>query len=106
MLAWELFSCSSRFKKGPILLGYRNHIIADAQGKNFLSGNSLPADISEVHQTIPFVQKIKETFSLIIETVSGDAVYDVESILWFISRISELKPYPRNPRSTKILPIP
>jgi hypothetical protein len=79
--------------------GYRNHIVADAQEEIPLWEVTHPADISEIHQAIPMLQKTKETFSLPVETVGGDAVYDSENILCFI--IKDLKAQaiiPRNPR--------
>lgn len=92
-----------RFKKEVrYFWGYRNHIIVDVQEELPLWELTHPADISEVHQAIPLLQKIKETFSLIIETVSGDGLYDVESILCFI--IKDLRAQaviPRNPRSNQ-----
>lgn len=80
--------------------GYRNHIIADAQEEIPLWEITHPADVSEVHPAIPMLKKTKETFSLLIETVSGDAYYDSEKILRLI--IEELNAQaiiPRNPRS-------
>lgn len=80
--------------------GYRNHIVADAQEEIPLWEITHPADISEVHPAIPMLQKTKETFSLLIEIVSGDAYYDSEKILCFI--IEDLKAQaisPRNPRT-------
>lgn len=80
--------------------GYRNHIVADAQEEIPLWEVTHPADISEIHQAIPMLQKTKETFSLPIETAGGDAVYDSENILCFI--IKDIKAQaiiPRNPRS-------
>jgi len=80
--------------------GYRNHILADAQEEIPLWEITHPADISEVHPAIPMLKKTKETFSLLIETVSGDAYYDSEKILRLI--IEDLKAQaiiPRNPRT-------
>ncbi len=80
--------------------GYRNHIVADAQEEIPLWEVTPPADISEIHQAIPMLQETKETFSLLIETVGGDAVYDSENILGFI--IKDLRAQaliPRNPRA-------
>jgi len=80
--------------------GYRNHIIVDAQEELPLWEITHPADISEVHPAIPMLKKTKETFSLLIETVSGDAYYDSEKILRLI--IEDLNAHaviPRNPRT-------
>jgi len=80
--------------------GYRNHIVADAQEELPLWEITHPADVSEVHPAIPMLQNTKETFSLLIESVSGDAYYDSEKILCFI--IEDLKAQaiiPRNPRT-------
>jgi len=85
--------------------GYRNHIVVDAQEEIPLWEITHPADISEVHPAIPMLQKTKETFSLLIETVSGDAYYDSEKILCFI--IEDLKAQaiiPRNPRTEQGTP--
>ena len=79
--------------------GYRNHIVADAEEELPLWEVTHPANISEIHQAIPMLQNTKETFSLIIEIVGGDGVYDCENILCFI--IEDLKAQsiiPRNPR--------
>ena len=80
--------------------GYRNHIVVDAQEEIPLWEITHPADISEVHPAIPMLQNTKETFSLLIEIVSGEAYYDSEKILCFI--IEDLKAQaiiPRNPRT-------
>lgn len=80
--------------------GYRNHILTDAEEELPLWEITHPADVSEVHPAIPMLQKTKETFSLLIEIVSGDAYYDSEKILSFI--IEDLKAQaiiPHNPRT-------
>jgi len=85
--------------------GYRNHIVADAEEELPLWEITHPADVSEVHPAIPMLQKTKETFSLLIEIVSGDAYYDSEKILSFI--IEDLKAraiIPRNPRTQQNTP--
>lgn len=85
--------------------GYRNHIVADAQEELPLWEITHPADVSEVHPAIPMLQNTKETFSLLIEIVSGDAYYDSEKILSFI--IEDLKAQaiiPRNPRTQQSTP--
>ena len=85
--------------------GYRNHIVADAEEELPLWEVTHPANISEVSQAIPMLQKTKETFSVMIETVGGDAIYDTEKILRFI--IEDLKAQaviPRNPRNEQTTP--
>ena len=85
--------------------GYRNHIVADAEEELPLWEITHPADVSEVHPAITMLQKTKETFSLLIEIVSGDAYYDSEKILSFI--IEDLKAQaiiPRNPRTQQNTP--
>jgi len=80
--------------------GYRNHIVVDAEEQLPLWEVTLPADRSEVHQAIPMLQKIKETFSIIIETVGGDAIYDTENILRFVVEDLQARPIiPHNPRA-------
>ena len=80
--------------------GYRNHIIADAEEELPLWELTHPADKSEVHQAIPMLQKAKKSFSLAIETVGGDAIYDTEKILSYIIKNLEAKPIiPQNPRN-------
>ena len=80
--------------------GYRNHIVADAQEEIPLWEITHPADISEVHPAIPMLKKTKETFSLLIETVSGDAYYDSEKILrLIIEDLNAQAIIPRNPRT-------
>jgi hypothetical protein len=82
--------------------GYRNHIVADAEEELPLWEVTHPANISEIHQAIPMLQRTKETFSLMIDTVSGDAIYDTENILRFI--IDDLKAQPvipQNPRNNQ-----
>jgi hypothetical protein len=89
-------------KKIRYFWGYRNHILVDAQEELPLWEITHPADVSEIHQAIPMLQKAKETFSLDIETVSGDSLYDSEKILRFI--IQDLKAQaviPRNLRTEK-----
>lgn len=82
--------------------GYRNHIVADAQEEIPLWEITHPADVSEIPQAIPLISIAKETLSLSIKTVSGDALYDAENILRFI--MTDLKAQaiiPRNPRGEK-----
>ena len=80
--------------------GYRNHIVVDAEEELPLWEVTLPADRSEMHQAIPMLQKIKDSFSVIIETVGGDAIYDTENILRFIVEDLQATPIiPRNPRA-------
>ncbi|MGB9629821.1 MAG: transposase [Thermodesulfobacteriota bacterium] len=80
--------------------GYRNHIVADAEEELPLWEITHPANVSEVHPAIPMLQKTKETFSLPIETVNGDANYDSEKILSFIINDLKAQPIiPRNPRT-------
>jgi hypothetical protein len=99
----SLLHFPQRFKKEVrYFWGYRNHIIADAQEELPLWEVTHPADISEVHQAIPLLQKIKETFPLVIETVGGDALYDAESILRFIiENLRAQAVIPRNLRSNQ-----
>jgi len=95
------FSSSSK-KQIRYFWGYRNHILADAQEELPVWEITHPADISEIHQAIPMLQMTQETFSLPIEIVSGDALYDSEKILRFI--IEDLKAQaiiPRNLRTEK-----
>ena len=95
------FSSPSQ-KKIRYFWGYRNHILVDAQEELPLWEITHPADVSEIHQAIPMLQKAKETFSLAIETVSGDSLYDSEKILRFI--LEDLKAQaviPRNLRTEK-----
>jgi hypothetical protein len=83
--------------------GYRNHILADAQEELPLWEVTHPADMSEIHQAIPLLKKTKETFSLSIETVSGDAFYDTENILRFIIEVLKAKAIiPHNPRNEQL----
>ena len=80
--------------------GYRNHIVVDAEEELPLWEVTLPADRSEVHQAIPMLRKIKDSFCMITETVGGDAIYDAENILCFIIEDLQAKPIiPRNPRA-------
>ena len=92
------FSSSSK-KQIRYFWGYRNHIIVDAQEELPLWEITHPADISEIYQAIPLLQKTKETFSLAIKIVSGDALYDSEKILCFIVQDLQARPIiPRNLR--------
>jgi len=80
--------------------GYRNHIVADAEEELPLWEVTHPADRSEVHQAISLLGKTKDAFSLSIETVGGDAIYDTENILCFIIKHLKAKPViPHNPRN-------
>ncbi len=95
------FSSSSK-KQIRYFWGYRNHIIVDAQEELPFWEITHPADISEIHQAIPMLQKTIGTFSLHIETVGGDSLYDSEKILRFI--MEDLKAQaviPRNLRTEK-----
>jgi len=89
-------------KKIRYFWGYRNHILVDAQEELPLWEITHPADVSEIHQAIPMLQKAKETFSLDIETVSGDSLYDSEKILRFIIQDLQAQAViPRNLRTEK-----
>jgi hypothetical protein len=77
------FSSSSK-KQIRYFWGYRNHILVDAQEELPVWEITHPADINEIHQAIPLLQITEETFSLNIQIVSGDALYDSEKILRFI----------------------
>lgn len=95
------FSSSSK-KQIRYFWGYRNHILVDAQEELPLWEITHPANVSEIHQAIPILQKAKETFSLHMETVGGDSLYDSEKILRFI--LEDLKAQaviPRNLRTEK-----
>jgi hypothetical protein len=95
------FSSPSK-KKIRYFWGYRNHILVDAQEELPLWEITHPADVSEIHQAIPMLQKAKEMFSLDIETVGGDSLYDSEKILRFI--LEDLRAQaiiPRNLRTEK-----
>jgi hypothetical protein len=95
------FSSASK-KQIRYFWGYRNHILVDAHEELPLWEITHPANVGEIHQAIPILQKAKETFSLDIETVGGDSLYDSEKILRFI--IEELKAQaviPRNLRTEK-----
>lgn len=81
--------------------GYRNHIVVDAEEELPLWEVTHPANISEVHQAIPMLQKTKETLSLSVETVGGDGIYDTERILRFIIKDLKAKAViPRNIRAS------
>ena len=80
--------------------GYRNHIVVDAEEELPLWEVTHPAHMSEVHQAIPLLQKTKDTFSVSVETVGGDGIYDTETILRFIVKDLEAKAViPRNIRN-------
>jgi len=82
--------------------GYRNHIVTDAEEELPLWEVTHPANISEIHQAIPMLQRTKEIFSLMIDTVSGDALYDTENILRFIIRdLKAQAVIPQNPRNNQ-----
>lgn len=85
--------------------GYRNHIVADASEEIPVWEVTPPADVSEIPQAIPMLRETKETFSLTIETVGGDSVYDSENILRFIIEdLKALAVIPRNPRGESTTP--
>jgi hypothetical protein len=95
------FSSSSK-KQIRYFWGYRNHILVDAQEELPVWEITHPADINEIHQAILMLQITKKTFSLHIEIVSGDALYDSEKILRFI--IEDLQAQaiiPRNLRTKR-----
>lgn len=72
--------------------GYRNHLVVDAEEELPLWEVTHPANKGEAHQAIPMLQKISETFSLMVETVGGDSVYDSEKNLCFIIKSLKAKP--------------
>ena len=89
-------------KKIRYFWGYRNHILVDAHEELPIWEITHPADVSEIHQAIPMLQKAKETFSLDIETVGGDSLYDSEKILRVIMEDLEAQAViPRNLRTEK-----
>lgn len=85
--------------------GYRNHVMADAEEELPLWEVTHPADSSEIHQAIPMLQRANQSFSLNVEIVGGDAIYDTEKILRFIIKELEAKAViPRNPRAESNTP--
>jgi hypothetical protein len=85
--------------------GYRNHLVVDAEEELPLWEVTHPANKAEAHQAIPMLQKINETFSLMVETVGGDSVYDNEKTLRFIIKTLKAKPIiTRNTRHLQTTP--
>lgn len=81
--------------------GYRNHTICDANSELSIEETTKPADISEQTLFIPLFKQEQQDFSLPIEIVLGDAMYDVEYLLKFVINDLKAKPYiARNPRWT------
>jgi hypothetical protein len=86
-------------KEEHFFWGYRNHVVTDTLSELPISEVSKPANVSESKMFIPLFSKTQEEFTLPIEAVLGDAIYDAESILNFVVKELRAKPYiARNPR--------
>jgi len=81
--------------------GYRNHTICDTDSELPVEEITKPADVSEQLLFIPLFKQEQKDFSLPVEIVLGDAMYDVEYLLKFVINELKAKPYiARNPRLT------
>ena len=76
-------------------------MICDADSELPLEEITKPANVSEQTLFIPLFNELQDDFSLPIETVLADAMYDVEYLLKFVINKLKAKPYiARNPRWT------
>jgi hypothetical protein len=81
--------------------GYRNHILNDVVSELPLHEKTLPANHDEKKQAVPLLREARESLPLPTECVIGDANYDTEEILSYISFEMEAEPViPRNLRYT------
>lgn len=86
-------------KKIQYFWGYRNHVVCDAETELPVWEVTKPANVHEVNLFIPMFNNIKNTFSFNISGVMGDSAFDSESVLNFIFKELNAKPYiARNPR--------
>jgi len=82
--------------------GYRNHVLADLESELPLWEITEPNSVGETTLAIPLLHDAAETFHLQYESVSGDAEYDVESILKHIFHTYQARPFiPYNPRNVQ-----
>jgi len=81
--------------------GYRNHIVLDTASELPLYEITLPNDRDETRVAIPMLREIA-ALALPVSAVTGDAHYDSEDILSFISLEMKAHPViPLNPRGKR-----
>lgn len=79
--------------------GYRNHVVSDAEFELPIWEVTKPANVHETNLFMPMFNDIKGTFAFDIAGVIGDSAFDSESILNYIFKELNAKPYiARNPR--------
>lgn len=82
--------------------GYRNHTLADLESELPLWEITEPNSVAETTLAIPLLESARTTFDLQFGSVSGDAEYDVETILKYIVHTLQAKPFfPYNPRNAQ-----
>lgn len=73
--------------------GYRNHVLADLPSELPLWEITEPNSVGETSVAIPLMRATQETFTLSVQSVSGDAEYDAEAILKHIVYTLKAKPF-------------
>jgi hypothetical protein len=82
--------------------GYRNHVLADLESELPLWEMTEPNSVHETTVAIPLLDTARTIFDLQFQSVSGDAEYDVETILKHIIHTVQAKPFiPYNPRNAQ-----
>jgi len=80
-------------KEEHFFWGYRNHAITDTLSELPVGEVTKPANVSESKMFIPLFSQIQEDFTLPIEGIIGDAIYDAESNFNFVVKELKAKPY-------------
>jgi len=79
--------------------GYKNFVVSDSITELPILQLTRPANIHDSQIFIPIFTRVKDTFSLPIKGIIGDAAFDSQNILEFIIHDLKAKPYiPRNLR--------
>jgi len=89
-------------KKVVFFWGYRNHVLADLTSELPLLEITAPNSVGEVSLARTLLEKASTTFNINLESVSGDAEYDSESVLRYIIKTLKAKAFiPRSPTHTQ-----
>jgi hypothetical protein len=98
-----MISFKDPLKKQPqYFWGYRNHSITDCQSELPVWEVTKPANIQDTTLFIPLFKNVLDHFNFHIQAVMGDAAYDSETNLNFVTdRLHALPRIARNPRWEK-----
>ncbi|MFQ5753443.1 MAG: transposase [bacterium] len=89
-------------KKIQYFWGYRNHTVTDAKTELPIWEITKPANVQDSTMFIPIFDLLKKEFSLNIEAVMADGIYDTAAILKYIIHTLGAKPrIPINRRNTQ-----